>query len=50
MAQQRLAALPSTVRHVIVVATVPVIYPKIKVVEAAINFLTGEEAHLLGLG
>eukprot|EP00798_Chlamydomonas_sp_ICE-L_P005739 gene5739-6031_t len=42
MIQQRVAALPSTVRHVVIVATVPVIYPKIKIMESAIEFMTGK--------
>ncbi len=39
--QQRLAALPPSVRHVIVLAGVPVIYPKLPVAESALMYLTG---------
>ena len=41
--QQQLLALPTTVRHVVVVATVPVIYPAVpNAVEAALMHLSGE--------
>lgn len=39
--QQRLASLPGSVRHVIMLAAVPVLYPKIPVAEAAIQFMQG---------
>lgn len=42
MIQQQLAALPSSIKHVVVVATVPFIYPKIAIVEASLGFLTGQ--------
>ncbi|KAJ9515395.1 hypothetical protein QJQ45_016390, partial [Haematococcus lacustris] len=41
MAQQRLAALPASVRHLVVVAGVPLVYPTIPVVESALTFLSG---------
>ncbi len=43
--QDRLARLPPTVRHVVVVAAVPVIYPKIPVAESALQWMQGESAN-----
>jgi hypothetical protein len=34
-------ALPASVRHVVVVVTVPMIYPEIPVVEAALKYMQG---------
>eukprot|EP00798_Chlamydomonas_sp_ICE-L_P030774 gene30774-35813_t len=39
MAKSKLNALPPSVRHVVVVATVPVIYPKVKIMESTIEYL-----------
>lgn len=41
MVRERLSMLPSTVRHVIMLTTVPVIYPKIPIVEAALTYMSG---------
>eukprot|EP00955_Chlamydomonas_euryale_P018557 197804-Chlamydomonas_euryale.AAC.2 len=42
LVQQRLAALPSSIKHVVVVAAVPMVYPKIPLVESALMHLTGQ--------
>ena len=41
MIQQRVAALPTSVKHLVVVAPVPVVYPEIPVVESSLKFMTG---------
>jgi hypothetical protein len=46
MVQQRIAALPSTVKHLVVVASVPVVYPQVKIVESSLKFLTGDSTSL----
>ena len=41
MIQQRLAQLPTTIRHVVVVSPVPLVYPLVPVVESSLTFMTG---------
>ena len=44
MIQQRVAGLPTSVKHLVVVAPVPVVYPEIPVVESSLKFMTGGRA------
>ena len=41
MVQQRLAALPASVKHLVVVAPVPIVYPQVPIVESSLEYLTG---------
>eukprot|EP00798_Chlamydomonas_sp_ICE-L_P031952 gene31952-33736_t len=41
MVKSKLMELPSTVRHVAVVATVPLIYPKVKILEQFVDYMAG---------
>ncbi|GAX72780.1 hypothetical protein CEUSTIGMA_g236.t1 [Chlamydomonas eustigma] len=41
MIQQRLAALPTTIKHVVLVTPVPLVYPQVPIVESSLEYLTG---------
>lgn len=43
MVQQRLAALPASIKHLVVVAPVPIVYPQVPIVESSLEYLTGAE-------
>ncbi len=42
MIQQRLAALPPSVKHIVVVAPVPVLYPQLQIIDASLKHMMGQ--------
>ncbi len=41
MVEAHLATLPKTIRHLVLLATVPVIYPQIEAMEASLKYISG---------
>lgn len=45
--RQRIANLPAGIRHVVVLASVPIIYPHVPVLESAAKYLSGAKVSIL---